>query len=204
MTGILFVLIFSLWVGSLLFFRRYRIWLFYYLVGVVGAAYLLVWLSHMLDLETQIAYTTGYSVHWLSNFLGVPTRIFERAPDVLLVLVVVQKINGTLGWTMLKIGVESSGLLELCVLFSLILFYPGWSWKRRLTSIGLGAVISWSANVVRLLLIVNLLHFFGKDALVLAHTYVGKIFFFAATVLLYWFLITRPVLGDLEKRYQTT
>ena len=192
-----------LWGGAVWFLRYYRVWLLYYLVGVVGLAYALVWMARgVFDVEPSLAYSTAWTVHTITNFLDIPTRIFERAPDVLLVLVVVQRVGETLGWTMLKIGVESSGLLELCVLVSLVWFYPGWSLSRRVGSILFGMVASWVANVLRLLLIVVLLHSFGKNALVLAHTYAGKIFFFFLTIGLYWVLVTLPVLRDLHATQQ--
>ncbi len=188
-----------LWLGAVLFLRYYRVWLLYYLVGVIGLAYVLVWLARVIfDVEPLLAYSTAWTVHSVANYLDIPTRIFERAPDVLLVLVVVQRVGETMGWTMLKIGVESSGLLEICVLISLIWFYPGWALHRRIGSIAFGLFASWFANVLRLLLIVVLLHAFGKNTLVLAHTYAGKTFFFLLTIGLYWLLVTSPVLRDLS------
>ncbi len=199
------LLLTALWIGSILFFRAYRIWLLFYLVSVVGMAYLMVWVTRSLfNIEPLLSYSTAWTVHTITQHIGIPTRIFERAPDVLLVLVVVQRVGQAMGWTMLKIGVESSGLLEICVLVSLVLFYPGWSWRRKAGSVAFGVTVSWVANVLRLLLIVILLHSFGKDALVLAHTYVGKIFFFALTIGLYWVLITVPTLKTLGHPPQST
>jgi len=198
-------LLLTLWLAAVGFLRAYRVWLLYYLVGVVGMAYALVWLARgVFDVEPRLAYTTAWTVHIITEYIGIPTRIFERAPDVLLVLVVVQRVGETLGWTMLKIGVESSGLLEICVLVSLIWFYPGWSLGRRAGSVLFGVLASWFANVLRLLLIVVLLHVFGKNALLLAHTYAGKIFFFLLTIGLYWILVTLPVLRDVSARQEQT
>ncbi|GAB4531550.1 MAG: exosortase family protein XrtG [Anaerolineales bacterium] len=193
------ILLLLLWLGAVIFLYHYRIWLVYYLAGVIGLAYALVWLARVVfHIEPALAYSTAWTVHTITGYLDIPTRIFERAPDVLLVLVVVQRVGETLGWTMLKIGVESSGLLEICVLISLIWFYPGWTFYRRLGSIVFGLAASWFANVLRLLLIVVLLHTFGKNALVLAHTYAGKLFFFLLTIGLYWVLVTLPVVRDLS------
>src|SRR5207244_1022477 len=113
-----------------------------------------------------LAYSVAWSVHAIAELIQVPTRIFEGAPGVLLVMVISQNI----GWTALQIGVESSALLEISVFVSLVLFYPGWSWQRRSATIVVGVVATWMANVVRILAITFLLHDLGKNALVLAHT----------------------------------
>ncbi|GAB4401114.1 MAG: exosortase family protein XrtG [Anaerolineales bacterium] len=203
MVTAIILLLFIIWLGLLIFLHTYRVWLFYYLVGVVGCAYFLVWfLRGPLNFEPALAYSVALTVHSIANLLEIPTRIFENAPGVLLVLVVVQRLGAQMGWTVLRIGVESSGLLEICVLASLLAFYPGWRWQRRTLSVGFGILVTWVANVLRLLVIVILLHGFGKNALVLAHTYIGKAFFFALIIWLYWYLITARALDDLSERWK--
>jgi exosortase family protein XrtG len=135
-------------------------------------------------------------VHITSNLLGIPTRIFEGAPGVLLVLVIYQDI----GWTVLQVGIESSGLLEISVLVSLLLFYPRWSLTHRLRLVTFGGIAMWTANILRMLVIVVMLNQFGKEALVLAHMYVGKAVFFLLVILIFWFIITRPTLKYLQER----
>jgi exosortase family protein XrtG len=128
--------------------------------------------------------------------VGIPTRIFEGAPGVLLVLVIFQDV----GWTVLQVGIESSGLLEISVLVSLLLFYPGWSISRRMKMITLGGLAMWCANIIRMLVIVVMLNQFGKEALVLAHMYIGKAVFFVLVIAIFWTLITRTTLRDLYRK----
>ncbi len=181
--------LFWFWLLGVLFLRRYRVWLLYYLLGSVGAAYWIILIArNVLGLEPLLAHSVAQAVHVVAGLAGIETRIFRNAPGILLVLVVAQPV----GWTVLQIGVESSGLLEIGVLISLLGFYPGWSPLRRVGSIFVGVLASWAANVVRLFVIVVLLHLYGKEALVLAHTFVGKLVFFVLTIAIYWYLITRP------------
>lgn len=105
-----------------------------------------------------------------------------------------------IGWTVLQVGIESSGLLEISVLVSLLLFYPGWSLTRRAFLIGMGAIAMWGANIIRMLVIVVMLNQFGKEALVLAHMYVGKAVFFVLVIAIFWTLITRTTLRDLRRQ----
>jgi exosortase family protein XrtG len=169
----------------------------YYVVATVGTAYGLVLLSHdWLSLDVTLGQATVWWVNSLAVLAGVPTRVFDGAPGVLMVMVISQEV----GWTMLQVGVESSGMLELCVLSSLLLYYPGWSWRGRLLALLLGIAATWAANVLRLLVIAVMLHYLGKDALMLAHTFVGKAVFFALTIGIYGWLITFPTVRALAPR----
>lgn len=187
------------WGALVLFLRAYRVWLPYYIIATVGLAYGLILLAGpFLGLETTLAHSVAWTVHTLCTWIDIPTRIFRGAPGVLLVLVIEQNV----GWTMLRIGVESSGLLELSVLASLLAFYPGWSFSRRIRYLAIGLLATWAANIVRVLIIVVVLHYMGKSWLVLAHTYLGKLIFFICIVAIFWWLITRVSIEDLYKRQQ--
>jgi exosortase family protein XrtG len=185
------------WLGAVIFFKAYRIWILYYLIGTVGLAFFMVMIiSKVMLFEPVLAHSVAITVHDALNFIRIPTEIFQNAPGILLVLVVTQKI----GWTVLQIGVESSGLLEICVLTSLVAFYPLWNWRKKIVMGLVGVAFTWLANVARMLLIALMLHFFGKDALVIAHTFVGKAFFFLLTIVIYWFLVTANSLPDIRRK----
>jgi exosortase family protein XrtG len=196
MAPALILLLFLTWLLAVGFLRYYRIWLLYYIVSAVGCAYWFILLfGTVLGLDSFLAHTVAWTVHYLSNLISIPTRIFEGSPGLLLVMVIAQKI----GWTALQVGVESSGLLEIGVMTSLLLFYPGWTIYRRSGMILLGGFAIWLANIIRMMVIVVMLNRFGKEALVLAHMYVGKAVFFLLAVGIFWFLITAVTLKDLEK-----
>lgn len=192
------IALFSAWVALVIFLRYYRIWLPYYVLGAVGCAYWLVIGMKAAGLEIVIASLVASTVSAISNLFGVSAKTFDNAPGLLLVLVVTQNV----GWTVLQVGVESSGLLEMCVLTSLLAFYPGWSTSRRIFSVLVGILATWGANIIRMMLIVILLTELGKPVLVLAHTFIGKAVFFVITVIIYWVLITRPTIGLVEKLLQ--
>lgn len=196
--SLLLAVLFVGWVGATVFLRFYRIWLLFYLVGAVGCAYWLILLTRdLLGLEAFLAQSVALSVHAIAALFGVSTRMFNGAPGVLLVLVIAQEI----GWTVLQIGVESSGLLEISVLLSLLLFYPGWTLAQRGRAMVLGIALTWGANVLRVLIIVFMLHSLGKEALLLAHTFVGKAVFFFMTIAIYWYLLTLPTVRGLSGRW---
>jgi exosortase family protein XrtG len=184
------------WGAAVLFFRAYRIWLFYYVLAAVGCAYLLALAGRdLLGLDELLGHSVAWSVHLIAGILGVPTRTFAGTPNALMVMVISQEI----GWTLLRIGVESSGMLESVVLVSLLLFYPGWPLRRRAAAMTLGLVTTWVANVLRVLVIIIILHTVGKESLVLAHSLVGRTLFFGLTIAIYWYLLTGPTLRWLSR-----
>lgn len=195
MTWPLLLPLFIVWLLVVAFLRYYRVWLPYYVLGAVGLAY---WISlgagDILHLEPILAQSVAAATHVIAGACDIPTRIFDGAPGVLLVLVIAQEV----GWTVLHIGVESSGLLEISVFISLVLFYPGLSLYRRGSTIVLGTAATWIVNVIRLFIIVVILNRFGKTSLVLAHNYVGKIVFFVFTIAIYWYLITAATVRELQ------
>jgi exosortase/archaeosortase family protein len=66
--------------------------------------------------------------------------------------------------------------------------------------VALGGLAIWLANILRMLIIVVMLNRLGKEALVLAHMYVGKAVFFLLALGIFWFLITFATLQDLKLR----
>ena len=180
------------------FLRFYRVWLLYYLAGTSGLAYLLTQLlTRVVDVRAGLAASVASSAHFVLVLAQIETQVAQNAPGVLLVLVVTQRI----GWTILQIGVESSGLLEMVVFASLVAFYPGWSASQRFVRGAAGLLLTWGANILRMVIIAGMLHFFGKEALVLAHTFIGKLVFFVLTLAIYWATLTAPSISDLEKRF---
>lgn len=186
----------SIWLLAVLFFRLNRIWLPYYITGSVGISFLIIFIGRNTPIESGLQTAVAQGVHAIARIVSIPTDTFSAAPGALLVLVISQDI----GWTMLQVTVESSGLLESGVVFGMLIFYPAWSFKRRLSYVALALVLTYVANIIRLLVIVGALHFLGKDSLLISHTIIGRAVFFVGVILIYWFLLTRPTLGAVKEK----
>ena len=188
-----------LWLAVVYFFRHYRIWLPYYVIGAVGLAFLLIAVSRdVLPTELFLKAYTGYSVDFFAQRFGIETRTFVDAPGVILVLVIPQEE----GWTLVEIGVECSGLLEEAVLVGLLGFYPAWSLRKRFGLISAGLVLTFIGNLVRVLFIVVTLYALGKSSLFLAHSLFGRVFFFGVVIFIYWFVLTAPTMQQLRARLE--
>lgn len=186
----------SIWLLAVLFFRLNRIWLPYYIIGSVGLAFLFIYIGRNTPIEPALQTAVAQGVHFVAQIVNIPTDTFDAAPGALLVLVISQDI----GWTMLQVTVESSGLLESGVVFGMLMFYPAWSVRRRLSYVVIALLLTYAANIVRLLVIVATLHLLGKDSLLISHTIIGRAVFFVGVILIYWYFLTRPTLKSVRKK----
>ncbi len=186
------------WALAVLFFRLNRIWLPFYIIGSVGLAFIVIFIGRATAIEPLLQTAVAAAVHGVSGLFSIPTQTFEAAPGALLVLVVSQDI----GWTMLQVTIESSGLLESGVIAGMLLFYPGWGWRVRLLYTAGALLLTFGANVVRLMIIVATLHSAGKDSLLVSHTIIGRAVFFALVVAIYWYLMTRPTLRLVRRKIE--
>jgi len=185
-----------LWLALALFFRHYRIWLPFYTVASVGLAFLLILAgTHLLPLERWLEMGVAYSTHAICQVIGIPTRVFQAAPDIL-VWVIVQEP----GWTVVRVDLECSGLLEMAVMAGLLLFYPAWTIGKRVRLTLLGWIATYGANVVRIVSIILILHVFGKRTIFIAHVIIGRLIFFTLVAGLYWTLLTKPTIHTLAER----
>ncbi len=190
------------WLMAVLFFRANRIWLPYYVIGAVGLALGIIFIGRATFIEAGLQQAVAAGVHAVSGLTPVPTRVFQSAPGAIMVLVVDQSV----GWTMLQITVESSGLLETGVISGMLMFYPGWSLRRRTGYAVIAILATYVANIIRLMVIIVVIHYGGKDTLLVSHTILGRAVFFIGVIIIYWYLLSRPTLrtirGKLDEEMQ--
>ena len=91
----------------------------------------------------------------------------------------------------LAVDYECSGVIEIFVFLSLLWFFPVYRISEKvIVSIG-GVLWIFAANVLRIHLICILIYYYGNDIYYLAHTVIGRIVFYALSVLLYFYVFTR-------------
>jgi exosortase family protein XrtG len=194
---LIFGLVSVAWAALLYFARRRRIWLLFYGLGAVGLSLLLVFAgTRLVPLEQGIEHLVARASHTVSGFIGIPTRVFQASPGNILVWVIVQEP----GWTVVRVDLECSGLLEMAALAGLILFYPGWSLLRRIGLTLFGWFAVFGINIIRIVSIIVILHVAGKPAILIAHTIIGRLIFFVLIMALYWLVFSRLTLRTLSQR----
>lgn len=177
-----------------IFLRYHRIWVFYYIWCAVGFTIMAILVLRSSKVEYAVEQTTGVLLHYVLDYIGIKTYVFDKAPGTVLVMLALEN-----SWTCIDIDIECSGLLESCVLLGLLLFYPGLGLIRRIWSGVAGLLALFFANLVRLLIIVLVLNSSGRDSMYIAHTVIGRLVFFFLIIIVYWYIFTRPALAQVRR-----
>lgn len=185
------------WAAGVRFFWKAGAWLPYFVLGSAGAAFLLVvGLREIVPGEDALRAATAFMVDGSAWIFGVNTTVSDATSGDLLVIGVPYHNE----WTRLTIGIECSGLLELATLFGLVTFFPALPAARRIRVLAIALVLTFLANVARMLVIVLALAYGGQAMLDVAHVVLGRLVFFALAIGIYWFAITRPTLNAVAAR----
>jgi exosortase family protein XrtG len=187
------------WAFAVGFFWKAGAWLPYFVTGAAGCAFILV--VAMRDVapgEDLLRAATAWLVDQSAWLLGVRTTVTNADAGDLLVVGVPHHNE----WTMLSIGIECSGLLELATLFGLVLFFPALPIWKRVQVLVAALVLTFFANVLRMLVIVMAVGWGGQGTLEIAHVVLGRLVFFVLAIGIYWFAITRPTLRAVSTRLQ--
>ena len=185
------------WAVAVRFFWKAGAWLPYFVVGAAGCAFLLVVaMRDVIPGEDVIRITTAEAVHRLSWLLGVRTTLGTADAGDLMIVGVPHHNE----WTLLSIGIECSGLLELSALFGLVAFFPALAPAKRMRVLLIALGLTFVANIVRMLVIVLAVAYGGQATLEVAHVVLGRAVFFGLAIGIYWFAITKPTLNAVSAR----
>ncbi|MEW5920722.1 MAG: hypothetical protein AB1796_07225 [Bacillota bacterium] len=193
------IIIFALfWLVATAALYRYRIWPLYYILGAVGFTFIFILVIRGSFIEYLVEHRTGVILHHILNYFNVVTHVFDKSPGTILVFIKLDE-----SWTTLDIDIESSALLEIAVLLGLVLFYPAYNFGRKVYYILFGTATLVFFNLLRLMLVISIIYWGGRNFNFVAHTLFGRIFFFSVIVILYWYILTRPsikkVRGDVKR-----
>ena len=194
MTWPLMQLVTALYLGGLLLIHRKGWQLVFYLWCVFGFVFLAI---HMVILQGWDVAFAGLEAQHV-RMLVAPLGINLQSLDATTFLVP----DGS-GWSGLKIGIECSTVIELSVFAGLVLFYPRLSMQQRWLYVLIGAVGTYLLNILRIVIIVLMIAAWGKPAVPVAHTIVGRMVYFLGIVGLYWFLLTQPTLHLVRRSIET-
>ncbi|MFQ6087392.1 MAG: exosortase family protein XrtG [Candidatus Methanofastidiosia archaeon] len=190
MRAIHYLIISLIYIIFLIILRKKKLWLFYFMVGAFGFALISIFFSLDMGFELFLERVGLSHVITGSRLFGIQTQLFKENAML---------VQDPTGWSILAIGMECSALLESSVIAGLLLFYPAFSSTRRIFSLIFGLSLTYLSNILRLLIIVGITHYIGKSAVIFAHAVVGRLFFFACVLVIYWYLMTKPTISFIGK-----
>jgi len=172
---------FLIWLYILWVFKRGNLDFFKFVVGSVGFfVFMMIWVQPVATESLSKAITS------VSGIIGDITGIFKSYPEYNMVF-----ISRPEGAISLYIDYECSGIIEIMAFTAMLWFFPVYNLGEKAIVNLLGVIWIFVANVLRILSICLTVYFFGNDAYYLAHTIIGRIIFYALSVILYFHVFTR-------------
>ncbi len=180
---VFFVLVLlAIWVYIMTVLYRAKTGFWYYLVGSVG-----VFAFSMFFIEPVAVPFLQKNVATVAGVIGSVTGIFNSYFKSGLLFI---SHNGTN--LSLFIDYECSGVIEILAFISLLAFFKIYKIYERVVVGFIGTLIIFMMNVLRIFVICLAVYFGGLDLYFIAHTIIGRIFFYICTVILYFYVFTKP------------
>ncbi len=186
------ILVIAAWFAALVFyifgvfyFRRRRAWLGYYLFAALGLVLIIVFGAQTIGLAARSEYITTWTTVKSANIIGINSQFLGQSEFM---------VADRNGWVTLQTTIECSALIESAVLLGLILFYPAFTFAKKLKILAIGLPVTWTANILRLLIITWMVSVFGRSAIFLGHAIVGRLFFLIVMITMFWFILTMPTI----------
>lgn len=182
MHPIVFIAAVILWLFVLHVLTKAELRFWRFLWGSVGMFLLL-----MVFVRPVITVPLSQAVTAISGVMGSLTGTFDAYFKYGIIYVGSEASSITL-----QIDMECSGVIEISAFISLLAFYDVYDRFEKVV-VGVGSVLLIMLfNALRIIIICEIVHFIGVDAYSIAHTYIGRVFFYVLTVLMYFYVFTKP------------
>lgn len=179
--AILYIVLFIVWIYILTVFKRKKLEFFYFLIGSIGT--FLFSFALLRNVLTKILTTlTCYLTGLLGNALGIFKAYTSHS------ILFVENAEGPIS---LYVDFECGGVIEILVFLSLVWFFAVYKVKEKFAISLIGIVWIIAANIIRLFSICLIINQFGNESYYVAHTIVGRMIFYALSIILYFYVFTR-------------
>lgn len=182
MSPVIGVVLTAVWLYFLRIFRKSELPAWRFIWGSCGLFILM-----MIFVRPQLTQLLAQIVAALAGAFGKLTGMFTSYFKYG-VIFIDSKGGGSIS---LLIDFECSGILEITAFISLLAFFRVYSVYERIVVGILGVVYIIFANALRIVCISTIIYFFGMQSYNVAHTYIGRLVFYALSVLLYFFVFTK-------------
>ena len=180
---IIFISFLSLWSYFLWIFRRKQLAFFHFLFGCVGLFFLLL---------PWVRYIKTPFIMFFTSLMGGISQIcplFEAFPQHGILFIEQEYVSYSL-----FIDLECSGILEIMVLFCLLIFFPVYSFDKRIWISVIGSFAIMFFNITRILCVIVAIYYFGDPVYDFVHSFIGRLLFYSLTIILYFYIFTRTQL----------
>ena len=154
----------------------------HFILGAIGLFLLMMFFVHPL-LTEPLARAVAAVAGLVGKLTGTFSPFFKYG------ILFVQSAAGAIT---LQIDFECSGIIEIMVFLSMLVFFRVYTVAERVVVAICGVIYIVLANALRIIIICEMIHFGGLDLYYISHTLVGRLVFYALSVLLYFYVFTKP------------
>lgn len=182
MNPVFIIIVLALWLYGLSVLSRAKLEFWRYLCGAMGLFVIMI-----VSLRDVLMMPLARCVVALAGIIGNLTDTFIAYFKYGIIFIFTETGSMTL-----QIDLECSGMIEIMAFLSLLVFFRVYTVYERIIVGVLGTAYIMVCNALRITLICEAVHFWGIPAYFVAHTFIGRIFFYALTVILYFYVFTKP------------
>lgn len=175
------VVCFLVWIYLLSVFTRGKLYFYQFIWGSVGLfVFMMMWtqpvaIRPLTNLVCSAAGVAGRMTGFYESYSEYSMLFVQHGSEAI----------------SLCIDYECSGIIEMMAYVSMLAFFRVYDWMQRIILSVLGCMMIFFANIIRLFVICTTIYYFGNDAYYIAHTIVGRIIFYALSVILYYYIFTK-------------
>ena len=181
MRYVLLLLAMILWLYILHVLTRAKLNFWRFIVGSMGMFVLM-----MVGLQPLLTEPLARCVSALAGVVGTLTDTFTTYFKYAIIFIDMAGSSMTL-----KIDLECSGIIEIMAYISLLSFFNVYELREKLIVGVVGTAYLVVCNAARIAIICLSLHFVGPEVYYVMHTFVGRIFFYVMSILLYFYVFTK-------------
>ena len=168
------------WLYLVSILKRAHLTAFYFIAGSVGSFFILIALAD--------PYWVWFMTHAVINVVKLLGETFGWC-HVMTKYGIVYITNAN-NPVMMTIDYECSGIIESTAFLALVMFYPIYDRAAKVFYGWFGLIWIYLANVLRLLIVIGLVHFGGAGWYYWAHSFIGRLVFYALVIILYYNVFT--------------
>lgn len=177
-----------LWLFFLHVFRKADLKSWHFIIGSLGLFALL-----MTGVVRYLSDPLAKTVAAMAGLFGRATGWYE--PYFRYSMIFIKSGASSLS---MRIDFECSGVVEILAFECLLIFFDIYNREEKIITGILGFCAIMVLNALRIVLICTIVHFWGIDAFGVAHTFIGRIFFYVFTVVLYFYVFTRSQVSRMK------
>lgn len=182
MNPVLVVLIIAVWLFVLRALRKAELHAWRFLWGSMGLFVIL-----MITVQPVLTQPLARSVSALAGIVGNIGNTFTAYFKYGIIF-----INTSTGSLTLTVDFECSGIIEIMAFECLLAFFDVYTTPEKIIVGIIGFCSIMLANALRIVIICLSVHFLGMGVYYIVHTFIGRLFFYGFSVLLYFYVFTKP------------